>query len=322
LTNVKPVFFRFPNTKIKINNFNSKHQDKTSKPTKNIKININKFTSNTFSPFKKHARRGWVSRHFSSANLDFVHRFRARRIDLLEGWTMCTLIVAHRTLNGTPLLVADNRDENYDRPEEEASWWRPEPAGPKIWSPRDAKAGGTWIGWSEYGVFAGLTNRFGNKPDPDRRSRGEVVLEALMYMSAYEGANAIARWSALDVNPFHLIVADLERAFLVWHTGTSIEIEELGPGVHVLTERSLGAADSAREEYVIEQIEQLQRDDALDREHLAALLSTQRGMGFDDVRVNLPALNYGTRSSVLIEVTDMGGRKNPALVYQPGGFTD
>jgi len=233
---------------------------------------------------------------------------------------MCTLIVAHRTIDGTPLLVADNRDERFDRPEEEAKWWRPEIDGPKIWSPRDLEAGGTWIGWSEYGVFAGLTNRHGHRPDPDRRSRGEVVLEALMYQDAFEGAKTIADWDAGDINPFHLIVADLKRAFLVWHTGSSIEIEELGPGVHVLTERSLGAAESAREDYVLEQVDRLQREGLFDQEHLAALLSTQRGMGFDDVRVNLPAINYGTRSSVIIEITDAAGRRNPQLVYQPGGF--
>lgn len=232
---------------------------------------------------------------------------------------MCTLIVVHQILEGKPLLVADNRDENYDRPEEEAKWWRPESDGPKIWSPKDKKAGGTWIGWSEYGVFAGLTNRFGHKPDPDRRSRGEVVLEALMYQSAQEGARAIAAWSSTSVNPFHLIVSDTERAFLVWHTGSSIELEELGPGAHVITERSLGAAESKREDYVIAQVDHLLQEGTLDREHLMTLLGTKRGMGFDDVKVDVPAINYGTRSGVVIEIDRR--EDEPVLIYQPGGFT-
>lgn len=232
---------------------------------------------------------------------------------------MCTLIVAHRALPDIPLLVADNRDERLDRPEEPARWWSPEPGGPRIWSPRDARAGGTWIGWSERGIFAGLTNRFGSPPDLSRRSRGEVVLEALMHSTAEAAARTIAGWSPQDINPFHLLVCDLERAFLVWHDGSALRQRELEAGIHVLTERSLGAAESERESFVRAQVELLRTRGELNLHTLATLLASPHRGGFDDVRVHLPALNYGTRSSVLMQLEH--AQATPQLIYKPLGYT-
>ena len=69
---------------------------------------------------------------------------------------MCTLIVLHRCVPGRPLVVAANRDEFLDRPAEGPAL-RSSRTGPIV-APRDLKAGGTWVGVSARGVFAGLTN--------------------------------------------------------------------------------------------------------------------------------------------------------------------
>ena len=69
---------------------------------------------------------------------------------------MCTLIVLHRCVAGRPLVVAANRDEFLARPAEDIAI-RPSRTGP-ILSPLDLEAGGTWLGLSQRGVFAGLTN--------------------------------------------------------------------------------------------------------------------------------------------------------------------
>jgi uncharacterized protein with NRDE domain len=69
---------------------------------------------------------------------------------------MCTLIVLHRCIPGRPLVVAANRDEFLDRPAEGMAL-RTSRTG-TILSPLDLEAGGTWVGLSQRGVFAGLTN--------------------------------------------------------------------------------------------------------------------------------------------------------------------
>ena len=153
---------------------------------------------------------------------------------------MCTLAVAVGTDRRWPVLVAANRDERLGRASEDWAL-RSGPARPAWLAPRDAVAGGTWIGVSAAGVFAGLTNFHvptGQGPDPDRRSRGEIVPAALAHPTAAAARSALASLPAGAFNPFHLLVADGHGAFLWWYDGETSAFEDLGPGLHVVTERS------------------------------------------------------------------------------------
>ena len=78
---------------------------------------------------------------------------------------------------GAPLVVAANRDEYLDRPAEGPALRQL--ASGRVLASRDARAGGTWLGLSETGLFAALTNRPCPEPDPQRRSRGLLVHDAL-----------------------------------------------------------------------------------------------------------------------------------------------
>lgn len=151
---------------------------------------------------------------------------------------MCTLALAFRTDRRWPLVVAANRDERLHRP---AEGWalRALPGLPRLAAPRDTTAGGTWIGLSSRGVFAGVTNfhaPFAWYPDPSRRSRGDLVGLALAHPSAAAARAALAPLAADGFNPFHLVVADPETAFLWRYDGASAAWDALGPGLHVVTE--------------------------------------------------------------------------------------
>lgn len=54
---------------------------------------------------------------------------------------MCLIVFAWKLLPATPLLVAANRDEFYDRPL--AGLWQDHP---QIYAGRDLQSGGTWLG--------------------------------------------------------------------------------------------------------------------------------------------------------------------------------
>src|SRR5512145_1458577 len=85
-----------------------------------------------------------------------------------------------------PLLVAANRDEQYDRPSAPPQVLGEEP---KIIAGRDLRAGGTWLGINEHGVLAALLNRrvnSGTVSFPDARSRGLLSLDLLAHSSAAE----------------------------------------------------------------------------------------------------------------------------------------
>ncbi len=158
---------------------------------------------------------------------------------------MCTLVLGLQLDRRWPVVVAANRDEHLDRPSE--GWalrvlrqaQEVRPGEVRAATPLDLRAGGTWIGVSAGGVFAGVTNhyvRFDGFPDPSRRSRGELVPMALAAGNATEAGRALRLLDASRWNPFHLLVADAHGAVLWWYDGEEQGLEELGPGLHVITE--------------------------------------------------------------------------------------
>lgn len=178
---------------------------------------------------------------------------------------MCTLIVLHRCVRGRPLVVAANRDEFFARPAEGPAI-RSARSG-RILAPRDLEAGGTWVGLSEKGVFAGLTNlrpladgfasipggatlggNAGTSATMALRSRGEVVMAALEARSAAEAADALSELPRGAYNPFQLLVADAKSAALLVYRDAP-RVLPLEPGLHVVgnveDERVGGALASA-----------------------------------------------------------------------------
>lgn len=153
---------------------------------------------------------------------------------------MCTLALAFHADRRWPLVVAANRDERLSRASEDWALRAP-PGAPRHAAPRDAVAGGTWIGVGATGVFAGITNFHaspGHPPDPTRHSRGELVTRMLGQPSAAAAREICAGTEPGRYNPFHLLVADAATAFLWWYDGDGSALEDLGPGLHVATERS------------------------------------------------------------------------------------
>ncbi|HXE38141.1 MAG TPA: NRDE family protein, partial [Azonexus sp.] len=68
---------------------------------------------------------------------------------------MCLIVVGWRAHPDYPLVVAANRDEFYTRPTADAVRW---PDAPRVIGGRDLEAGGTWLGITEMGRFAAVTN--------------------------------------------------------------------------------------------------------------------------------------------------------------------
>jgi hypothetical protein len=149
---------------------------------------------------------------------------------------MCLLLVMHRVVPGHPVVVAANRDEAYGRPSgppELLHGTRPGEAD--IVAPRDALAGGTWIGVNSAGLFVGMTNRPAGTPDPSRRSRGLLALDILRETSAEAASRSLALSLEAEVyNPFNMIWSDGRNARAVHYEGEARE-QVLLPGVHVLS---------------------------------------------------------------------------------------
>jgi hypothetical protein len=132
---------------------------------------------------------------------------------------MCTLVVMRRPGSAWPLLVAANRDELASRPARPPGRHWPDRAD--VVAGLDVQAGGSWLGINDYGVIAGVLNRVGTLgPAAGKRSRGELVLEALDHADAAAGAAALADLDPDAYRPFNLVVADARDAFWLRHAGT------------------------------------------------------------------------------------------------------
>lgn len=213
---------------------------------------------------------------------------------------MCTLILAHRFFSEAPLFLASNRDERLDRPAREPMLWSDRKPG--FVAPRDEEAGGTWLGVNEHGLLVAITNRFGQRADPDLRSRGALVVDALGCRTAADAAAAASSFAPGTHNPFHLVVADADEAFVVWADEQATTRFPLAAGIHVVTERSFGAAPNGRADFLERCVDELRQGEALTPSALERLLGVHRPDDLDAVTVLVSEMNYGTRSSTIIDV--------------------
>lgn len=146
---------------------------------------------------------------------------------------MCTLAIYFRALPGFPIVVAANRDEFLSRPTRPPMLLDAESG---IYGGRDDVAGGTWLGVSRGGLVAALLNRRStDPPDPARRSRGHLCLDALRAGSASEARRRLEAIEAESYNPFNLLVADERLAWVATNQGGRTSLQDLPPGLHLLT---------------------------------------------------------------------------------------
>lgn len=161
---------------------------------------------------------------------------------------MCTLVIRRDPAARWPVLIAANRDEMRSRP-----WQAPGrhwPELPDITAGRDLVAGGSWLGLNDSGVVAGILNRPGALgPAPGKRSRGELVLDALGFGDAVEAATALKDLNTDAFRPFNMLIADNRDAYWLRHDGEApaIAVHPVPEGVAMLTAHDLNdTANSGR----------------------------------------------------------------------------
>jgi len=219
---------------------------------------------------------------------------------------MCTLVVATRVWDTAALVVAANRDEQLARPASPPHRWGGDDQ-PLIFAPRDLQAGGTWLGVRGASSFVGITNRWSDGASPaDRRSRGKLVLDALGFDRAEDAAAHVAGLPASMHAPFHLVMADRAGAFLVWNDGEAHHHEVLAPGIHVVSERSRGAAPTGRDGLLRERLRAFGPEEP-ELEAWRSLLSEHAADPQEGPCVHDEARGYGTRSSTVVRLL-AGGR--------------
>ena len=209
---------------------------------------------------------------------------------------MCLIGIAHRISDRSPLVIAANRDEDYQRATHDAHPWT---GNEEVIGGKDALYGGSWLAIRRGGRFAAVTNLRG--AERKKKSRGFLVRDFVTGdMPVEQYAQTIAR-EAVDYAGFHLLAgrADGDLMYIAPDLQTP-----LAAGVHAFSNAPRDehwpkvdvAIDAVRRALEIEKTETLIDD-------LMLFLSTIRGSGSPQSEVFIRGDRYGTRSSTVILAT-------------------
>ncbi|HEY6395108.1 MAG TPA: NRDE family protein [Candidatus Binataceae bacterium] len=221
---------------------------------------------------------------------------------------MCTLAIYFKSTRDYPVVIAANRDEFLDRPADNPAILAEKP---RVIGGKDLKAGGTWLGINEHGVIAGLLNRRADDGgNPDARSRGLLCLDALRFRNAAEAAKFASSQRGTGYNPFNLLIASREQAFVAYNRPGNIEVVELTPGLHLLTNLDVNDFECPKISRSYSRFAELGEHDGFKRDPVS--MRSQLGALLADHVTQLDPRNgrpnglclhldgYGTRSSSLI----------------------
>lgn len=136
---------------------------------------------------------------------------------------MCVAAVAWNAHPDWLLVCAGNRDEFHARPAAPLCRW---PDGSGIIAGTDLTGGGTWLGLTETGRFALVTNyRVPEGPQPGRPSRGKLVTDLL--------TGSVPR-NMEAMNPFNLVLVENGTASFLTNF-PRLDKSALSPGMHGLS---------------------------------------------------------------------------------------
>jgi uncharacterized protein with NRDE domain len=214
------------------------------------------------------------------------------------------------------LILAANRDEDYNRPTAPLCFWDDAPG---IFAGRDLKHNGMWLGVSRTGRIAAITNfrepdfRIANAP-----SRGALVDDFLVSEQSPEHYMEHVKTMGHRFNGFNLFVGD--RSGLFYYSNRGNSIKKIKPGLYGVSNRFLDTPwpkvvkGKAKLKKLLDNTEKIDSEDIFgilkDSSYPPDNALPDTGVGLTWERILSPLFItsrfYGTRSSsiVLMERSD------------------
>src|SRR6186997_1071239 len=140
---------------------------------------------------------------------------------------MCLLAIQYKSVPEAPILVAANREEAFDRPTLVPSI---QPGKPRVLSGVDSRAGGTWLGVNQNGLFVGVANR--PKLFLPAAPKSRDLLRANSARHAID--MAMEELTANKYEGVNFVVADAESGWAV-HGGDDPHVVELMEGLNIIS---------------------------------------------------------------------------------------
>lgn len=210
---------------------------------------------------------------------------------------MCVLALAWRSHPRWRLVLVANRDESHARPAAPLARWTEDE---RLLAGRDLASGGTWLGVSERGRLAVVTNRTTASPDdPTAPSRGLLLTNLL---TGPQGSAHPSPETLSSYNPLNLITVADDRA--VFASNRLQEgVRDLSPGLYGLSNATLDTPWPKTERLKAAVAGWLTQSDA-DPDKLLAALSDNAG-SLDPQRPDTAPIFirnpiYGTRCSTVV----------------------
>jgi uncharacterized protein with NRDE domain len=207
---------------------------------------------------------------------------------------MCVVSIAWAAHPKWRLVVAGNRDEYHARASAPLGRWHD---APQVIAGRDLVSDGTWMGVSESGRFAVVTNIHDPQgPDATRLSRGALVSDFLV--------DAIAPDDPDQYNPFNLIVLGPDGLACMANRPVPYR-EMLAAGIHGLS-NAIPGENWPRKDRLVGMM-RAWLDEASDDPALLLSALANRSVPDDDgypIFIANPV--YGTRCSTVIAVDHSG----------------
>jgi len=240
---------------------------------------------------------------------------------------MCLIVFSYKDHPGYPFILATNRDEFYDRPTEPAHVWN---TTPKMLAGKDKKAGGTWLGISETGRFAALTNyRQMDDIKEDTTSRGIIVKDFLLSDNKPREFLADLQEKGDRFNGFNLIAGTFDHLFYM--SNRMEGIFKMNPGNHALSNAFLNTPWPKTEQSLKNFNQILDNGKPDEKQIFEMLLNDQRypieklpdtGLPKDVEKavssVFIKTESYGTRSSTIVTVDKNYKVRFTEKSYVPG----
>lgn len=222
---------------------------------------------------------------------------------------MCLIVFSYHNHPKYPFVFAANRDEFYDRPTQHAHTWN---TSPKIFAGRDKKAGGTWLGISENGRFAALTNyRQMDDIKEDTTSRGIIVKDFLLSDVNPRKYLAELQKMSKKFNGFNLIAGFFDDLYYI--SNKKEGVYKINPGVHAVSNALLNTPWPKTEE-ASKSFKKIISEDEPDEEKLFSVLQTDKRYPMEELPdTGLPKETEKAVSSIFIETENYGTRSSTVI---------
>jgi uncharacterized protein with NRDE domain len=223
---------------------------------------------------------------------------------------MCLILLAYDTHPEYRLILAANRDEFFTRSTAPAAFWDD---APELLAGMDLKEGGTWLGITQNGRIAAITNY--RDPRSERQnapSRGGLVSGFLCGSATLDEYLEILKKEGAAYNAFNLIFGDIGR--LCFFSNRHESPQFIATGIHGLSNHLLDTPwpKVVRGKEALERL--VSEGKTIEPDALFAILADRAiapdrllpdtGVGIDLERFLSPLFistpTYGTRSSTII----------------------